>query len=212
MIGANTQPQNNSPDSLLTVRFYMRTEPNNFETEKQGVPIFFSEPYVEIMVPGNQHTIIETPVRAEHKRRFPQQWAIFEASQKTADEMQIIGTPLEQWPAISRQQAEELKGKRFYTVQQIANCTEQQAQGMGMLASSLRQKAQAFLAAAQDSALAMHQGAEIERLRAEQAEKDRKHAEEIRKQAEEMAELRAMVEAQAGKRGPGRPKKEQVEA
>lgn len=200
MIGQNVTATPATPDSVLTVRFYMRSEQDNFRTEKEGRPIFFEQPYVEIMVPGNQHTIIDTPVREEHKRRFPQQWAIFENSQKTADEMQIVGTPLEQWPAITRQQAEELKGQRFYTVEQIANCSAQQAQGMGMLAASLRQKAQTYLAQAKDTALASSLAAENERLKAEQAERDRKHA-------EEMAALRTIIEAATAKKKPGRPKK-----
>lgn len=201
MIGQNTQGSNTSPDSVLTVRFYTRTEKDNFRTEKEGRPIFFSEAYVEIMVPGNQHLTIDTPVREEHKRRFPQQWAIFENSQKSATDLQIVGTPLEQWPQLDRQQAEELKGKRFYTVEQIANCTEQQAQSLGMMASGLRQKAQQFLAAAKDSALASNQAAEIERLKKEQAERDSKHE-------RDMEEMRALVAAASAKKRPGRPKKQ----
>lgn len=200
MIGANTQPAQADSNSVYTVRFYMRSEQDNFQSEKQGRPIFFEEPYIEIMCPGRQDLTIDTPVRAKHKLNFPRQWQVFENSQRTADQMQLTGTPLEQWPQVTRQQAEELKGRRFYTVEQIANCTEQQAQALGMAGSMLRQKAKIFLEAAQNTSLATTQAAEIEKLRAERAAKDKKHD-------EEMADLRAMIAAGSQKKKPGRPKK-----
>lgn len=156
-----------NPDSLLHVRFYMEKLKNDFDSEKEGRPIWYEVPFVEIMRPGDQTSIITTQVREDHKRRFPQQWAIFQNSQTAP---QMVGTPVEEWPAISRSQAEELKGIKFYTVEQIANASDLQAQALGMGAAMLRKKAQAFLGAAKDSALAQKQAADIARKDQEIAE------------------------------------------
>lgn len=154
-----------NPDSMLHVEFYMYTEKDNFQSEKEGRPIFFDVPYVRIMTPGNQNNIIDTIAREEHKIRFPLQWAKFQNSHDPKD--QIIGTPVDEWPAIGRAQAEELKGVKFYTVEQIAGASDAQIQRLGMNGQVLKQKAQAFLGAAKDSALEQRLAAELERERQE---------------------------------------------
>jgi len=147
-----------NPDDVLTVKFYIKSEYNEFESTKQGRPIFYEADFVQIMKPGDSTTIIEAPVRPEHKIRFPRQWAMFQEGRKTE---QLVGTPVEQWTAISRSQADELKGVRFYTVEQIANASDLQAQAMGMNGPMYRQKARAFLESAKDSALSQFQATEL---------------------------------------------------
>ncbi len=149
-----------NPDEVLHVKFYLRSMQNQFESEKQGRAIFYEAPFVQIMTPGNQLNIIDTPVRPEHKNRFPRQWAAFENNNKVEH---VIGTPVEEWPAITRSQADELKFLKFFTVEQIANASDQQLQMLGMNANMLKQKAQAFLAKAKDTALVQHQAAELAR-------------------------------------------------
>lgn len=168
-----------NPDDILHVVFFMRSEQNNFETEKQGRPIFYEIPYVRIQIPGNQLSIIETPAIADHKKRFPRQWAHFQNINTVAES--VIGTPVEQWPALTRSQAEELRAVKFFAVEQIANCSDQQLQTLGMNGPMLRQKAIAFLASAKDTALAQSQAAELQR-------KD-----------QEITDLKAMVQRLADK-------------
>lgn len=150
-----------NPDSVLDVRFYMRSEQDNYKSDKEGRPIFYEVPYIQIRTPGNQLSEIDTPAREDHKQRFPEHWARFQNSQNPQD--QIVGTPVEQWPSINRAEAEELKGIRFFTVEQIAGASDLQMQRLGMNANVLRQKAQAFLAAAKDSAYEQKQAAELAR-------------------------------------------------
>lgn len=150
-----------NPDSLLHVTFYMKTRQDNFKSEKEGRPIFYEVPYIRILTPGNQLSIIDTPAQDHHKQRFPLQWQAFMNSQGEGD--QIIGTPLDQWPGLSRSRAEELKAVKFFTVEQVANASDQQIQSLGMDSHQLRMKAQAFIRAASDSALEQRQAAEIAR-------------------------------------------------
>lgn len=149
-----------NPDDVLHVTFYMKTQQNNFETEQQGRPIFFEVPFVRIQMPGNQLSIIDTIARDDHKRRFPRQWRMFEDSQFRSDE-QVVGTPVTEWTAITRAQAEELRAMKFHTVEQIANCSDLQIQRLGMNGQVLRQRAIAYLKSSTDHALAQQQAAEI---------------------------------------------------
>lgn len=150
-----------NPDSLLHVTFYTKAMRDNYKSEKEGRPVFRDITYIKILTPGNQLSEIDTPAREDHKQRFPLHWAAYENSQGKGE--QIVGTPLDQWPAISRAEAEELKGIKFFTVEQIAGASDLQSQRLGMNGNLLRQKAKAFLMSAQDSALEQKQAVDIAR-------------------------------------------------
>lgn len=200
---ANPQFANpRNPDDILFVQFYMKAVKDNFQSEKQGKPVFVTIPYVKIMTPGSALNIIDTEVRHEHKIRFPRQWAQFQNS--TAPQA-MSGVPLEEWPAIERSRAEELKAQRFFTVEQLAECSDLQLQSIGMDGYALREKAKAYLARAKDSAFANAQAAEL-------AKRD----EQIKAMQAEMAQMREMVaKATQGQPQPakrrGRPPRQQQE-
>lgn len=143
-----------NPDSRLAVRFYSKSVQNAFETERQGRPIFFDVDYVQIFVPGDQNSVIDTIARDDHKNRFPVQWARFKNTKdENAHEM---GTPLKEWPRISASQAEELRALKFYTVEAIANASDAAIQNVGMIAGmspyAFREHAQRFLKVATEDA------------------------------------------------------------
>lgn len=146
------------PDSLLRVRFYNKPIKDNYKSLQEGRPIFMDVTYVEIMTPGSALNIIDVPARKQHEFRFPKQWAIFKNSQ--SDE-QIVGTRVDEWPLVTRAQAEELKGSKFFTVEQIAGASDEQLQRLGMSAQMLKQKAIAYLAKANDTAQTQKQVEEL---------------------------------------------------
>src|SRR5574343_577337 len=153
----NTQFQGaHNPDSRLAVRFYVRPVLNEFETEAQGRPIYRDVDYVEIFVPGDNNTIIDQPVREDHKKRFPLQWAHFQ--NKHANDTREIGTPLSEWPQVTKAQVEELRALKFYTVDSIANASDQNIMRLGMIAGmspyAFREKAQQFLKVASSVSVA----------------------------------------------------------
>lgn len=159
-----------NPDSLLYVKFYMATFQNNHKSEEQGRPIFEEELRVMIQPTGNNLLCVHRRVTESDKQRFAFQWQQYLNSQGPGEAAGLQGTPVEQWPAITRAQAEELRGGKFYTVEQIANATDAQIQAMGMAGRMLVQKAQAFLASAQGSALAQSQAVELQRKEQEIAD------------------------------------------
>lgn len=138
-------------DSRLAVQFYSKPMANEFETEKQQRPIFFSCDFVKIMIPGDKLSIVDTFVREEHKQRFPKQWQAYK--NRSDENTHMMGTPLTEWQRIGRSQAEELRGLKFYTVEAIAGASDAQLQGIGMVAGisafTLRDEAKRFLSVAE---------------------------------------------------------------
>jgi hypothetical protein len=158
-------------DSRLAVQFYKKSVKQDIASDEAGRPIFKEFDFVRIMIPGDNLTEIDTYAQESHKQRFPRQWAHYQ--NQVANHQDIIGTPLDQWPQVTRSQAEELRGLKFHTVEAIAECSDQQLQRIGMVAGmsphNFRLKAKAFLNLANDSAEVAHREAEMQALKEENA-------------------------------------------
>ena len=70
-----------NPDSLLYVEFYWHEPIDKWSSEqatmKAGKRVVIKlpkQPFVRIMRPGDQTTIVETAVREDHKARWPEKW------------------------------------------------------------------------------------------------------------------------------------------
>ena len=176
----------NPQESCFAV-FYTDAVHMGAESEAAGRPIYKDVPFVRIMVPGDNTNVIERKAKDEDKRRFPEAWAQYQRGESTGHS----GTPLEQWPQITKAQVKEAKYLEVHTVEQLAALSDSQCQRLGMGYLELRTKAKAYLTAAADGAAVAQQAAEIERLRAE------------------IADLKALMQQE--KRGPGRPKREAVD-
>lgn len=161
-----------NPDDRLHVVFYTRTMPNEFETQKQGRPIFYECDFVKVHLPGNQLNNIDTFVNDSHKARFPRQWAHY-MNNKKADSELVMGTPVTEWPLISRAVAEELRHLGFRTVESIAQASDTQLQSIGMRAGmqpfAFRERAARFLQVASSEAATNADAQEKQALREENA-------------------------------------------
>ena len=177
----------NNADSRLQVRFYKRPVQQEAETLASGRPIYKEFDFVHICVAGDTLTEIDTYVLQSHKTRFPIQWANYQ-NRIGKDDQEVIGTPVAEWPLVSKSQAEELRAMRFYTVESIAGASDQQLQRMGMAAGmspyAFRDKAKSFLNLASDSAETDKRTQEINELK-----------EELAKKAEENAKIKAETDA-----------------
>lgn len=187
-------------DAALWVRFFRKPVQNNFKSGQAGHPVFDDKIFISIIAPGDPNNKVERPVQESDKQRFHKQWGNFERNE--ADKVE--GSAIEEWAAITRSQAEELKYLGVRSVEQLAAASDGQMQRI-MGGHSLRDKAKAFLAQAKDSALAMqlqelaaNQKREIESLRSQIAQLGAKAQET----SVESGETKAIP-----KRRPGRPKK-----
>jgi len=174
-----------SETGALAVRFYSKELQNDFLTNKEGRPISYMADFVRIEIPGNQLSIIDTFVNNSHKAQFPTQWALYlnEKADGNHNPDNVQGTLLRDWPILNAAQATELKHFKFYTVEQVANASDQQLMSIGMTAGmsplALRDKAQAFLENAKDSSFAQ------------------KQAEELNLRDQQIADLKAQMERMA---------------
>lgn len=115
------------------------------------------------MIPGDSSTIIERVAKDFDKAQFPREWEAFRRQQVTG----TIGTPLEQWPQVTRAQVKEAKYFEVHSVEQLSELSDASCQKMGMGFFELRNKAKAYLEAAKGTAAETAQAAENQRLRDE---------------------------------------------
>ena len=182
-------------DARLAVQFYKKSVKQEDASNEAGRPIFKEFDFVRIMIPGDNLTEIDTYAQESHKQRFPRQWAHYQNQVSSHED--IIGTPLDQWPQITRSQADELRGLKFHTVESIADCSDQQLQRIGMVAGmspyNFRLKAKAFLNLANDSADVAQREAELQALRQENAKITAETDAKLSKMQEQMEALLAAV-------------------
>ena len=182
-------------DSRLAVQFYKKSMRQEDASNEAGRPIFKEFDFVRIMIPGDNLTEIDTYAQESHKQRFPRQWAHYQ--NQVAGQEDVVGTPLDQWPLITRSQAEELRGLKFHTVESIAECSDQQLQRIGMVAGmsphNFRLKAKAFLNLANESAEVAQRESELQALKEENAKIKAETDAKLSKMQEQMEALLAAV-------------------
>jgi hypothetical protein len=184
-------------DSRLQVRFYKKSVQQEQESLEAGRPIFKEFDFVHICVAGDTLTEIDTYALNSHKQRFPIQWANY-MNRVGAHDDEVVGTPLSEWPLVSKSQAEEMRAMKFHTVESIANASDQQLQRMGMAAGmspyAFRDKAKAFLNLATTAAETDKREQEINALKEELAKKE---LETAKMKAETEAKMALMQEQMA---------------
>ena len=157
------------PDAALVVEFYYKAIQDIFKTSKAGRPVFSDVIYIKIDVPGVKDMQVDRPARSDDQKRFPRQYQHF--VNKTQGDSREIGTPLTEWPILTRSQAEEFRALKFYTIESIANASDLNINSLGMMGGMspfmLREKARAFLQSAKDTALPQHQAEELAKRDAE---------------------------------------------
>lgn len=148
-------------ESNLFVSFYTEAVEIKAESEKQGRPVYRDVPFIKVVVPGDVNNIIERKASKEDEQKFPKAWARYKAQE--ADVME--GTPLEQWPQMSRSLVKEAKFFEIHTVEQLAGLSDINVSKIGMGYLELRNKAKAYLVAAAGTAGETAQAAENQRLK-----------------------------------------------
>lgn len=203
-------------NSRLVVFFHKKMRQSEEKTLKEGRPIFDEVVYIKKMIPGDGLNIIDRPMYESDKNEFPMQWAHY--MNKQSDDQMVSGTPLIEWPLITTAQAEELRGLKFYTVEQIAHASDAQVIKIGMLAGmnpyTFRDKAKSYLNKASESAESAKRDEELNDLKQELAKKAEENA---KIKAETEAKLATMQDqmtailAAVNTKKPGRKPKAQVE-
>lgn len=153
--------EGNKADEKLFVQFLLHPHPDPVESEKQNRPVFKDTEYVRIIVPGDKTSIVFRPVWDRDKQRFPRHYQMF----KNGINEQVVGTPLNIVPWLTKAQVEEMKYFNIRTVEQLANMPDSGA-GSVPAFHTLKRKANEFLMAAQG------RDERVEELQAKLAERD----------------------------------------
>lgn len=173
----------------LFVYFFSKPVKHNFKSQQEKRPVFESRTFIHKEVPGDARLVIERPVRDTDAEEFPVEWARYEQKKEAV----MTGTLLEAWSGATDTQVAEFKALKIYTVEQLANLPDSNAQQI-MGFHDMRTKARNFVMA--------NKGNEVlEGVKEQLAKRD-----------EEIAELRQMIEAQGQatpKRRGRKPKAEQ---
>jgi len=183
-------------DKKLMVRFYLHPVEQAAASIKAGRKIYKDTEYVEILIPGDKHSIIKRPAFAMDKRRFADAYARFKAGQH----QQVEGTPLSVMVWMSEARIKEYEFFNILTVEQLAQASDgsQVASMMGFVDD--KRKAQSFLSTSSDDAPMVEMRAKLDERDAE--------LELLKEQMAQMAaRMNAPAESETEKRGPGRPPK-----
>jgi len=133
-------------DQQLLVRFFIKSMKDAGRSARDGRAIFRDAEYVDIRIPGSRDAICR-PANAHDKIRFQRHYEAF----KKRIEAPIEGTPLTEWPVITRALAEELSFINVKTVEALATVADSAATGFRGL-QMFKRKAQDWLALAESDA------------------------------------------------------------
>ncbi len=180
--------QQSEADKRLLVMFYRDTFKNEAKSVEAGRPIFDELDLIKIITPGSRDSFVGDAT-LEYQERFPQQWARYKAGK---DQLQS-GTPLNMLPWMTISQIAEYNALSVQTVEQLVAIPDNLAQKfMGF--HGIKQRAQAYLDAAKDSAPMLKLQAELQSRDEKIAELERQMAQII---AAKEVEGKAKVPAKA---------------
>lgn len=155
-------------DQGLYVEFYWREVQNEAKTIQEGRPVFESKEYIKIISPADKTKMWDRPVLKRSNGvqpsdidRFPRQWERFQRQEQQVME----GTPVTEWPQITRSDAASLKAMNIHTIEQLAALGDNNLNWLG--ARAIRDKAKNWLEKAKDGAAAAQWAKEKSELQAQ---------------------------------------------
>ena len=108
-------------------RFYDKFEKTS-EFNENGLPVFANRTRIEIRV-RDSHDVVDARATDEHKRRFPQEYALYLAKkEKTRN-----GTPLSMFAFLNAAQVQCCEFRGIFTVEELAALDEMKASEIGLL-------------------------------------------------------------------------------
>src|SRR5215472_7086762 len=156
-------PQYKSDDGSA-LRVYRDTAKNPFLSEREGRPIYDDVIYCEIISPGSRDStpifemvrFLNPEMEADkplYGMKYPElkKYIDLFIKEDETDES-LSGTPLKQWPEISRSMVASLRAQNIYTVDALANLPDTKLSVVGPDGRTWRTKAQAYIENAKNTA------------------------------------------------------------
>lgn len=144
----NSYEVSHGDDKSLFAEFSLEAIKNDVKSLEEGREIYEDKEFITIRFAGDKNTVRKTRVKpgSEWPLRFPRQWEAFKNQQIQVCE----GTPITEWPVISKSEAMELKAVNIHTVEALAAVSDSNLKWMG--ARTTREKAINWLAQAKNGA------------------------------------------------------------
>lgn len=103
-------------DKECYVEIYKNPVYQEVESREKGRPIYVDVDFISIQFPGDKTKKVVRPIGDIDKQRFAAHWKQFQETGVVSQ----VGTPLEEWPQVTRSQALEMKGLGIHTVEQLS--------------------------------------------------------------------------------------------
>lgn len=195
------------------IQFYKKAVLMRARSKEEGRPIHEERDFVKI-ISGPGH-IVDREVKNEYDPIVQEYYSVWQAYKQDRTDF-VDGTRLEDYPSLSVAQIENLKALRIYTVEQLADATDNLKQTMGPGAGALVDAAKAWLGRVEQHALVSQQAEKIRELELNMEAMKRVFEENLGKSidtslADENAKLKAEIERLQSKPKRGKPRKEQSE-
>ena len=147
----------------LLVQFYTREQKDEVRSAALGRAAYREVEMIRVIIPGDKNNILERRVRPADKVKHAKQ---YDAFRKMQDQDVPDGhTRLEYWPVLSRSQIADLKSLNIFTVEALADLSDDALSRIGIGARQLRSHAKAFLETAKTGAVPARIIAENEELK-----------------------------------------------
>ena len=147
-------------DEKLLVKFFYQTIKDETASKEQGRAVFKDCEFIDIRIPGMRGSGATRRASYRDKQRFPRHYSAFQQRVELPEE----GTPLSEWPLVSRSLAEELAFLGVKTVESLASIADSSA-GDIMGGLTLKAKANKWLEKAKNDV-------SLEQMEAELAKRD----------------------------------------
>lgn len=142
----------------LHVVFSLYPVKDELASEKEGRHIYVETEFVQIIVPGDKNNVIKRPVRERDRRIYRKQYEAFKAGTQDVTN----GTPLKEWPGITRSEVEMLAYFKVQTVEALAELSDGAIQEIGPI-RHLTERAKRYISEAKAAAPAEQMAAALKK-------------------------------------------------
>lgn len=209
-------PQYKSPDGSA-LRIWRDTAKNNFLSEQHGRAIFDEVVYVEVISPGSRDSTptfecvrVFAPEMNHPAPKYGQKYAEYKSfiedfAKSEENDASLSGTPLSQWPEMTRTMVAALKAQNIFTVDALAQLPDTKLHVVGPDGRTWREKAKAYIENAKNTSYATGLAADLDRTKADLVASEGRVT-ELAKQVEALqAAAAGQTPARAGKAATAAP-------
>lgn len=171
-----TDPQYKTADGAA-LRMWRDTAQNKFQSELHGRPLFDEVIFCEVITPGSRDStpvfelerVFCTEAALPPKRgiKYVEYEQFIDSFKRGENDINLAGTPLKQWPEMTRSMASTLKAMNVFTLEALSVLPDQKLSQVGPDGRAWREKAKAFLETSKDGAYATQLAAMNERLQSD---------------------------------------------